>query len=103
MLLPIFLAGLMLAVGMFFLREAVGLGIARDRDAARDVLVEHRFEEHYEDVAVIEDSGSLVFLNDMEIFASSPQLFCQEPRRDSQTPLVLGFGPPCVESSNQLE
>ncbi|MDG1491101.1 MAG: LptF/LptG family permease, partial [Planctomycetota bacterium] len=64
MLLPIFLAGLMLAVGMFFLREAVGLGIARDRDAARDVLVEHRFEEHYEDVAVIEDSGSLVFLNE---------------------------------------
>ncbi len=69
MLLPVFLAGLLLAVGMFFLREAVGLGIARDRDAARDVLVEHRFEEHYEDVAVIEDSGSLVFLNE---FVPSP-------------------------------
>ncbi len=64
MLLPVFLGGLLLGVGMFFLREAVGLGIARDRDAARDVLVEHRFEEHYEDVAVIEDSGSLVFLNE---------------------------------------
>lgn len=64
MLLPVFLAGLLLAVGMFFLREAVGLGVARDRDAARDVLVEHRFEEHYEDVAVIEDSGSLVFLKE---------------------------------------
>ncbi len=64
MLLPVFLAGLLLAVGMFFLREAVGLGVARDRDAARDVLVEHRFEEHYEDVAVIEDAGSLVFLNE---------------------------------------
>ena len=35
------MAGLLLGVGMFFLREAVGLGIARDRDAARDVLVEH--------------------------------------------------------------
>lgn len=64
MLLPVFLAGLLLAVGMFFLREAVGLGIARDRDAARDVLVEHRFEEHYDDVAVVEDAGSLVFLNE---------------------------------------
>ena len=64
MLLPVFMAGFLLAFGMFVLREAVGLGIARDRDAARDVLVEHRFEEHYEDVAVIEDSGSLVFLNE---------------------------------------
>ncbi|MEM9801982.1 MAG: LptF/LptG family permease [Planctomycetota bacterium] len=63
MLLPVFLSGVALAIGMFMLREAVGRGVAREREALRDVLEQQRFEEQYNDLAVVEDSGSIVFLD----------------------------------------
>ena len=63
MLLPVFSAGVVLAIGMFALREAVGLGVAKERDALRDILEEKRFEAEYEDLAVIEKSGSVVILD----------------------------------------
>ncbi len=63
MLLPIFLSGIVLALGMFVAREAVGRGVAREREKVRDILDKQRFEEQYVDVAVIEASGSTVFLD----------------------------------------
>lgn len=63
MLLPIFLSGIVLAAGMFVAREAVGRGVAREREKVRDILDNQRFEEQYVDVAVIEASGSTVILD----------------------------------------
>ncbi|QDV06226.1 putative permease YjgP/YjgQ family protein [Planctomycetes bacterium Poly30] len=63
MLLPVFFSGLMLALGMFALREFVGMGVASERDSLRDVLEEKRLEPEYENLAVIEESGSVVILD----------------------------------------
>ena len=63
MLVPLFLSGLILALGMFLLREAVGKGVAGKRDSLRFVLEEQQFEEYYENLAVLEESGSTVFMD----------------------------------------
>lgn len=63
MLLPVFFSGLMLALGMFSLREFVGMGVAAERDSLRDILEERRWEPEYENLAVIEESGSVVILD----------------------------------------
>ncbi|MFT5733916.1 MAG: lipopolysaccharide export system permease protein [Planctomycetota bacterium] len=63
MLLPVFFSGAMLALGMFALREAVGMGVASERDSLRDILEEKRWEPEYENLAVIEESGSVVILD----------------------------------------
>lgn len=63
MLVPLFLSGLVLALGMFLLREAVGKGVASKRDSLRFVLEEQKFEERYENLAVLEESGSTVFMH----------------------------------------
>ncbi len=69
MLLPVFASGVLLALGMFSLREAVGLGVAEERDALRDILEEKRWEAVYENLAVIEETGSVVIL---DYFRPSP-------------------------------
>ena len=63
MLLPVFFSGAVLALGMFSLREMVGLGVATERDALRDILEEKRWEAVYENLAIIEESGSVVILD----------------------------------------
>jgi lipopolysaccharide export system permease protein len=63
MLMPVFFSGAVLALGMFSLRELVGLGIAAERDSLRDILEEKRWEAEYENLAVIEESGSVVILD----------------------------------------
>ena len=63
MLLPVFFSGVVLALGMFSLREIVGLGVAAERDSLRDILEEKRWEAEYENLAVIEESGSHVILD----------------------------------------
>lgn len=64
MLVPLFFCGVVLALGMFALREAVGRGVARERDALRFVLEERQFEERYDRLAVLEESGSTVFMDE---------------------------------------
>ena len=63
MLVPMFLAGGALAIGMFVLREALGYGVADARDSLRFVLEEQRFDESYESLAVLEESGGTVLMN----------------------------------------
>lgn len=78
LLLPVYLGGAMAAGAMFFLREAVGHGLADRRDELRDVLEEHRTERVLESVVVRDLSGSIVVL----------ERFWPEP---------AGGGPPTVE------
>lgn len=63
MLLPVFASGVVLALGMFALREALGYGLASRRDTLRFILQERSLEERYDDLVVLETSGAHVFLN----------------------------------------
>lgn len=63
MLVPLFLAGIGLAVGMFALREALVLGVAQERDSLRYVLENQRFDESYESLYVLEETGSNVVMD----------------------------------------
>ncbi|MEM1448021.1 MAG: LptF/LptG family permease [Planctomycetota bacterium] len=85
MLLPLFFSGMVLAVGMFLMREAVGQGVAREREVLLDVLSKQRFEEQYSDLAVIEETGSPVFL---ERFYPRP-LDGGPPRVEGLTAILL--------------
>ncbi|MEO1697061.1 MAG: LptF/LptG family permease [Planctomycetota bacterium] len=62
MLVPLFLAGTGLALGMFGLREALGYGVAEARDSLRFVLEEQRFDERYDSLAVLEEGGATVLM-----------------------------------------
>lgn len=70
MLVPLFFCGVVLAVGMFLLREGLGMGVAQERDTLRYILEEQQFEESYEQLAVLEKSGGNVFMNS---FAPKPE------------------------------
>lgn len=63
MLVPLFLSGGLLAVGMFAMREALGYGVAGARDSLRFVLEEQRFDERYESLTVLEETGSTVLMD----------------------------------------
>lgn len=80
MMLPVYAAGVLLAVALFGLREAVGHGLADQRDALRDVLEAKRTERVYENVVVRDTSGSIVLL---ERFVPAPA--------DGGPPTVLGL------------
>ena len=69
LLLPIYVAGIATAAGMFAVREGVTLGIADRRDALRDELQEKRHERVIKSIVVHDLSGSLVIL---ENFHSDP-------------------------------
>lgn len=62
LLLPIYVAGIAAAAGMFAVREGIALGIADRRDALRDELQEKRHERVIESIVVHDLSGSLVIL-----------------------------------------
>lgn len=70
MLVPLFFCGALLALGMFFLREGLGMGAAQERDTLRYILEEQQLEESYEQLAVLEESGGNVFMNE---FAPRPE------------------------------
>ena len=70
MLVPLFFCGAVLAIGMFLLREGLGQGVAQERDTLRYILEEQQFEESYEQLAVLEESGGNVFMNK---FAPKPE------------------------------
>ena len=78
MLLPLFASGVALAAGMFFLREALGHGVAGARDSLRFTLEQQSFDERYEELDVLETSGGLVFMR-------------------SFFPQPVGGGPPRIE------
>lgn len=63
MLVPLFASGVALAGGMFFLREALGHGVADARDTLRFTLEERSFDERYEELAVLETTGATVFMD----------------------------------------
>ena len=63
MLVPLFIASIVLGIGMFFLRESLGLGVADQRDALRYVLDEQSFDETYEDLMVLEASNRVVLVD----------------------------------------
>jgi len=65
LLLPIYVAGIVVAGGMFAVREGVALGVADRRDALRDELQEQRHERVISSIVVHELSGSLVILEDL--------------------------------------
>lgn len=83
MLVPLFFCGAVLAIGMFFLREGLGMGVAQERDTLRYILEEQQFEESYEQLAVLEQSGGNVFMNN---FAPRPE----------------GGGPPRIEGLTSI-
>lgn len=62
-LLPVYLAGGLLAVGMFVAREAVGYGLTDRRDALVHYLEEQGEERVIENVIVRDLSGSMVILD----------------------------------------
>ena len=63
LLLPVYVFGLFLAVGMFALREAVGHGLADRRDALLDRLETKGAEQVFEGVVVRDLSGGMVILD----------------------------------------
>ena len=67
MLLPLFASGVALAAGMFFLREALGHGVAGARDSLRFTLEQQSFDERYEELDVLETSGGLVFMRSFRV------------------------------------
>ncbi|MFT7678377.1 MAG: lipopolysaccharide export system permease protein [Planctomycetota bacterium] len=77
LLLPVFLAGAVLAAGMFFLRETTVENLADRRDQLLDRLDEKRPERMYHDIVVHDLSGSMVF---MDLF-----------RPDATPPAIQGF------------
>lgn len=66
MLVPLFLAGVVLAGGMFMLREVLSLGFAQKRDTLRYVLEEQRLDEQYENLAVIGGPSTTVLVDTFE-------------------------------------
>lgn len=74
MLVPIFLAGLALAAGMFSLREFSVALIADRRDQLLDQLDRKRDQRSYEDIVVHDLSGSLVFLETYWPDAEPPRI-----------------------------
>lgn len=77
-MLSVYLAGLVLTVGMFSLREAVGRGLTDRRDALVHYLKEQGAERAFQNVIVRDLSGSMVIL-------------------DRYVPEPVGGGPPTVE------
>ncbi len=63
LLLPVYIGGAAIALGMFVLREGVRFGIAEQRDALVDFLENHRHERVIENLVVRDVSGSIVVLD----------------------------------------
>jgi len=64
LLLPVFLGGILAALGMVVMREWVGERVASRRDALLDVLENKRHEPVYENLWVRDLSGSFVRLSE---------------------------------------
>ena len=88
LLVPVFLAGAVLAGGMFLLRETTVEYLADRRDQLLDRLDEKRPERLYEDVVVHDLNGNTAFL---DIF-----------RPDSSPPRIDGFSAVVHERSAAL-
>jgi lipopolysaccharide export system permease protein len=63
LLLPVYIGGAVIALGMFALREGVRYGFAEERDALQDMLAEQRHERVIENLVVRDVSGSIVVLD----------------------------------------
>lgn len=82
-MLPVYIAGALLAVGMFGLREWVGHGLTEKRDALVHRLEKQGAQRELENVAIRDLSGSMVLL-------------------DRYLPEPAGGGPPTAEGLTLL-
>jgi len=72
LLAPVFLGGLTIAVGMFFLREQLAFGLANQRDTLRFALEERTWDRKYENLWLRDSNGSLVHLMEFRPAVGEP-------------------------------
>lgn len=77
MLLPIYAGALLVAVGMFALREGATAALGERRDALKDMLDKHRYERVVQNVSLRDVAGNIVVLREYrpdQLFASGLQV-----------------------------